>query len=86
MFTNDYSLVEPGAKTPPAEKDKDKKERKCKEPGKQKNEITVDAAAGPKSSDSEQKEGAKGDLADQSEAHKQPADTVGESEPEAEKS
>ncbi|XP_039982483.1 M-protein, striated muscle isoform X2 [Xiphias gladius] len=78
---------ESGAKTPPVEKEEDNKESKSKETGKQKNEITIDAAAaGPKSSDSEQKEDAKKDLADQSEAHKQPADTVGEPEPEAETS
>lgn len=87
MFTNDYSLAESGAKTSPVEKEEDNKESKSKETGKQKNEITIDAAAaGPKSSDSEQKEDAKKDLADQSEAHKQPADTVGEPEPEAEMS
>lgn len=71
-------------KTPLVEKEKDKK--KSKESEEQKNEITADVAAEPRSSDSKKTEDIKVNLADQLEACEQPADRVEEPEPEAETS
>lgn len=84
---NDCSLAESVAKTLHVEKLEDNEESKVQ---KDEGKVAVDAAEGPKASHSEQTKDAKEEVddqpltSDQSEAPKQPADTVEEPEPQAE--